>query len=133
MNQARTGRAHVDFTGAALVENLDVVPKLSASDDGVFTEQYTLPVDQPFDRNQLHFSYQIAHFLVLRHEAARPGRRVFDERSKIGNPFLASIAKCMTNPRIGYAGHEIDLFFISPGESRTALVADPLHIDVLGV
>ena len=77
-DQRRAGRPHVHLAGAAVIQPPDGVLELRAADDGILAEQDPLALDQLLDGDQLHAGHQVAHALVRGHEAARPGRRVFD-------------------------------------------------------
>ena len=56
MNQARTGRAHVDLFGAVFVENLGVVLELGAPDHGIVAKDDLPVLDDLFYRNQLQLA-----------------------------------------------------------------------------
>ena len=52
---------------------------------------------------------EVAHALVLRHEAARPGRRVLDERAPVRDARLGGVADGVPDAGVGNAGHAVDL------------------------
>jgi hypothetical protein len=70
--------------GAVFEQDLHIVAQLGAAHDGVFAKEDALAVDELANGDQLHAGHQVAHLLVLGHEAARPGGGVFDEGAPVG-------------------------------------------------
>ena len=131
VDQRRAGRAHVDLSGAAVEQPLDGVLELGAAHDGVLAEQQPLAVDQLAESGSASSGPPGRASLVLGHEAARPGRRVLDERPAVGNSRFVGIPDGMADARIGNAGHEVDLDVVAARQGGAAAVADVLHIDAL--
>ena len=57
----------------------------------------------------LHLRHAVAHFLVARHERARPRGRVLDERAGEGGFAFGGVTDCVRHARVGHAGHVVEL------------------------
>ena len=97
------------FLGAALVQEVHRLVQLRAAHDGVVHEQQLLLVDELGDVDLLHLRHAVAHFLVARHERARPCGRVLDEGAGEGGLALRRVADGVRHARVGHAGHVVEL------------------------
>jgi len=95
IDDRRTGRADMDFTGIALVQQIDGFPHLGAADNRVIAKEQPLFGHQLRNGHQLHPGHEVSHLLVLGHEAARPGRGIFDEWAAKRDAGLIGIADGM--------------------------------------
>ena len=130
MNQRGAGGSHVDFFRTVIVQTLDIVLELGAADDRVLTEEQTPVLYQFPDGDQLHLCHQVPDGLVLRHEASRPGGRIFHERSAIGNPGLVSETDGIRCPRVGDARNHINFPVFLVGQCHTTAVSRGFDIDL---
>ena len=79
--------------------------------------------------SELNLGKKVTRVLLLRHEAARPGRGVLNNRALIRQPLAVGRPHSMTEARIGDAPHDIGLNIVSLGQTGAAAVAELLHID----
>ena len=86
--------------------------KLCATHDRVIDENELLVLDDREHRYQLHLSDEISGFLVLRHEAPRPGRRVFDQRTRVRHAGAICISQCVSRTAVRYACNVIHIKII---------------------
>ncbi len=117
------------FLRAAFEKPLDGVLELRAPHDRVLEEQQSLVLDDLADRDQLHPRDEVADALVLRHETARPGRRVLGERPAVWDLDLVGVADRVADARVRDAGDHVDLHVVFPREHRAAAIARVLDID----
>ena len=101
MQERRAGGSHVDLLGPRIEQPLDDILQLGAPHDGVLAEQQPLAVDHLLDGNQLHACHQVAHTLLLGHEAAGPGRRVLHEGAPVGDACRGGIADGVAGAGVG--------------------------------
>ena len=90
--QWRTGYAHVALTQSGVEKHPYVVAQLSATHDGVVTEQHTLATEHGLVGYQFHLGHQRAHGLVRWRKGAGPGGRVLDYAALVGYAHARSVA-----------------------------------------
>lgn len=95
--------------GAALVQELDGLPQLRASHDGVVDEQQVFVLYKFVHRDLLHLGDLVAVLLVRGHKASGPGGRVLDERSREGLFAAVGIADGVGCSGIRHAADVVDL------------------------
>ena len=83
------------------------------------------------NRDQLHLCDEVSAALHGRHKGTRPGRRIFDERSGIGNTGFIGVTDGMCNAGIRYACDDIGMnrAGISFCEGSAAVITHALHAD----
>ena len=116
------------FKRAALIKTLRNILELSAAYNRIITEQKAAPANLLVYRNQLHFGDKVTRGLRLRHETARPCRRVFHKRSQIRFARLVRIADCVRNSGIRNAAHRIAFHIIAACHQRAVAVTNRFRI-----
>ena len=129
----RAGRPHVDLPCSALEQISGRVFQLCAADDGVIDQQDALVFDEFTDRNQLHFSDEIAYALIRRHKGTRPGRRIFDKRTGERNAGFIGISDRMGGTGIGNTRDDVRVLQctadpVALGKRDTAAVTRFFHV-----
>ena len=117
--------------GAVPVQKIGRAAHLRAAHQRVVDQDQPFAADHVVDGDELHVRNQVAAALVLRHERARPGRRVFDEGPRQRDVRAVRIADRVRRARIGQARHAVGGGVVAPGEHVAAVVAHLLHAQPL--
>ena len=127
----RASRSDMDLFGAVLIQKFRAFPQLGSPHNGIIDQHHALVLNQCVNRYQLHPGNQVPLGLIGRHKGARPGRRIFDERTSKWNPGPVGISNRMGNTGVRHACHHISAHLISSCQLFSAAVAHLLYVDSL--